>query len=57
MLLRASRSEELVLPIQMGETGDLTTSLVRFLMSSSDFPLRASCSLEKRAFALRCVGV
>ncbi len=37
--------------------GDLATSFVRFLMSPSDFPLRASCSLVNLAFRFRCSRV
>lgn len=42
---------------QKGEIGDLTASLPRFLMSFSDFPRRASCSLTNLAFRLRCSSV
>lgn len=42
---------------QMGEMGDLETTLTRFLIWSSDLPRRASWSLTNLRFARRCCGV
>lgn len=44
-------------PIQTGEMGDLGVSLARFLIWSSDLPMRASCSLANFAFRRRCSRV
>lgn len=46
------------LPSHMGEMGDLAlASLTIFLISSSDLPMRCSCSFMNLAFARRCWGV
>lgn len=42
---------------QIGEMGDLGASLARFLIWSSDLPMRASFSFANLAFALLCCGV
>jgi len=46
-----------VLLNHIGEMGGLGASLTRFLIWSSDFPRRASCSLANLRFARRCCGV
>ena len=45
------------LPSQKGEMGDLATSLPRFLISFSDLPRRASCSLVNLALRRLCSSV
>jgi hypothetical protein len=42
---------------QMGEMGDLGASLARFLIWSSDLPMRDSLSLANLRLALLCCGV
>lgn len=57
MRARRVRIRHKNVPSQTGEIGDLGASFARFLIWSSDFPRRASCSLTNFAFARLCWGV
>ena len=54
---KIARMSACYLPSQKGEMGDLGASLVRFLISLSDLPRRASWSLVNLAFRRLCSSV